>query len=335
MSRFVKTVATADGSGGGGGGGSTGISAAQACQFACKAVCDMFCTNMICPECRPYFNTLPVTTVNDYVVICHCDCWTNCYGQALSWCLDTNKYRGYKFCYRGIRIKGCCWWYGKMGAAAKNVDCFCCCTNSYRYAKDRWCSWPLSQCCSSCWDYYNYGYVEFGCGQCCQSQCDGQFNMGWELFPKWQKAQQNSDRVRGQVGYCIWFPKGNRDSLQCAGGHEVTIGTISHCHANMTWSCNEAMKGSTCYLDRWCLCVNAGHGFSSAFCGTYQDCQNGKDSNAQPLPNGVTPSWTIWGIPCCYPVNIGTFSGGTGLTCMCNGNLPNFEPGPDWVQPTE
>ena len=40
MSRYVKTVAAADGSGGGG--SDVGLTAAQACQYACKAVCDMF-----------------------------------------------------------------------------------------------------------------------------------------------------------------------------------------------------------------------------------------------------------------------------------------------------
>ena len=44
--------------------------------------------------------------------------------------------------------------------------------------------------------------------------------------------------------------------------------------------------------------------------------------------------WTIWGIPCCYPMNIGTIFMGTG----CTGNaasFPTIEPNPDWVQPTE
>ena len=331
MSRYVKTVAAADGSGGGSAGDS-GISAAQACQYACKAICDMFCTNLICPECRPYYNTLPVPTVNDYVVVCHCDCWTNSFGQGMVFCLDTNKYRGFKWCYRGVRLKGCCWWYGNMGMAAKGVDCFCCCTNSYRYAKDQWCSWPLSMCCSYCWNYYNHSAISIGCQQCCTSQCDGNFNFGWEIYPQWQHALQNYNRVQGQVGYCIWMPKGNRDMLQCAGGHEVTIGTNSHCHWAITWSCNEACKGTTCYLDRWCVCVNS-PGFESAFCGIWEcNCMNGKDSNANWLPFGVTPSWTMWGIPCCYPMNIGSYSGGTGLTCC--GNLPSFSPNEDWVQPT-
>lgn len=330
MSRYVKTVAAADGSGGGSAGDS-GISAAQACQYACKAICDMFCTNLICPECRPYYNTLPVTTVNDYVVVCHCDCWTNSFGQGMVFCLDTNKYRGFRWCFRGVRIKGCCWWYGNMGMAAKGVDCFCCCTNSYRYAKDQWCSWPLSMCCSYCWNYYNHSAIAIGCQQCCTSQCDGNFNFGWEIYPQWQHALQNYSRVYGQVGYCVWMPKGNRDMLQCAGGHEVTIGTNSHCHWAITWSCNEACKGTTCYLDRWCVCVNS-PGFESAIVGTYPDHWNGKDSESNKLPAGVTPSWTMWGIPCCYPMNIGSYSGGTGLTCC--GNLPSFSPNEDWVQPT-
>ena len=130
MSRYVKTVAAADGSGGGG--SDAGLTAQQACQYACKAVCDMFCTNLICPECRPYYNTLPTTTVNDWVVICHCACWTNCYGQNLVWCLDTSKYSGFKWCYCGVNIRGCCPWYATMGMAAKGVDCFCCCSYSYK-----------------------------------------------------------------------------------------------------------------------------------------------------------------------------------------------------------
>ena len=329
MSRYVKTVAAADGSGGGSA-GQAGLSAAQACQYACKAVCDMFCTNLICPECRPYYNTLPTATVNDYVVLCHCDCWTNNYGNGMVWCLDTNKYRGFKWCYRGIRIKGCCWWYGTMGMAAKGVDCFCCCTKSYRVACK--CHWPLTACCSACWQFYDQSRIEIGCQQCCTSQCDGNFNFGWEIFPQWQHSQQNGSRVRGQVGYCIWMPRGNRDTLQCAGGYEVYIGTNSYCHSNMTWSCNEACKGTTCYLDRWCICVNS-PGFESAMCGTYPDHWNGKDTELNALPAGVTPSWTMWGIPCCYPMNIGSYSGGTGLTCC--GALPSFSPNDDWIQPTE
>ncbi len=221
MSRFVKTVATADG-GGGGGSSDAGMTAAQACQYACKAICDMFCTNMKCPECRPYYNTLPVPTVNDYVVVCHCDCWTNCYGQGMVFCLDTNKYRGFKWCYRGVRVKGCCWWYGKMGMAAKGVDCFCCCNNSYRMSCK--CHFPLTQCCNACWQFWDQGYIEIGCMQCCQSQCDGNFNFGWEIFPVWQKSQQNTTRVRSQVGFCVWMPRGNRDPMQCAGGYEIYMG---------------------------------------------------------------------------------------------------------------
>ena len=327
MSRYVKTVVAADGSGGGG--SDAGMTAAQACQYACKAVCDMFCTNLICPECRPYYNTLPTATVNDWVVVCHCDCWNNSYGQGTVWCLDTNKYRGFKWCYRGVRIKGCCWWYGVMGIAAKNVDCFCCCSNSYRIACK--CQWPPSQCCSSCWQFWDSGQIQFGCQQCCSSQCDANFNFGWELFPVWQKALPQEDRVCGQVGFCIWMPKGNRDPLQCAGGYDVYIGNNSYCHKTITWSCNEAAKGSTCYLDRVCICVNS-PGFESALCGTYPDGYNGKGTDGTPLPNGVTPSWTMWGIPCCYPMNIGSYSGGTGLTCC--GSAPSFSPNDDWVQPT-
>lgn len=216
-----------------------------------------------------------------------------------------------------------------MGMAAKGVDCFCCCTNSYRIACK--CHFPLTQCCSACWAFYDQNRIEIGCQQCCSSQCDGLFNFGWAIFPQWQQALPQSCRVCSQVGFCIWMPKGNRDKTQCAGGDEVFVGTNTYCHQFITWSCNEACKGSTCYLDRWCICVNA-PGFQSALLGTYPDCQNGKDTEANPLPVGVTPSWTMWGIPCCYPMNIGSYSGGTGLTCC--GNLPSFSPNDDWVQPT-
>ena len=332
MSRFVKTVATADGSGGGGG-SDAGLTAAQACKYACKAVCDMFCTNLICPECRPYFNTLPTPTVNDWVVVCHCDCWTNCYGQHVVWCLDTSKYKGFKWCYRGVRIKGCCWWYGHMGMAAKNVDCFCCCTNSYRISCKN--QYPMDNCCNACWQYYNQGFIEIGCQQCCSSTCDGLFNFGWSVFPVWQKAQQNLDRVQGQVGFCVWMPKGNRDMLQCAGGYEVFIGNNSYCHHQIVWNSNEACLGTTCYLDRWCLCTNGGHAFSSALSSqnTYhQNGFNGNDTDGNQLPAGVTPSWTMWAIPCCYPMNIGSYSGGTGLNC--EPSFPSFEKNADWVQPS-
>ena len=331
MSRFVKTVAAADGSGGGGG-SDAGLTAAQACQYACKAVCDMFCTNLICPECRPYYNTLPTPTVDDWVVVCHCDCWTNCYGQNVVWCLDTNKYKGFKWCYRGVRIKGCCWWYGQMGMAAKGVDCFCCCTNTYRNACK--CHFPLTQCCSACWSFYEQCMIEIGCQQCCSSQCDGLFNFGWAVFPQWQKALSNQSRVYGQVGYCIWMPKGNRDSVQCAGGSEVYMGTNSHCISKIVWNEAQACKGTTCYLDRWCLCVNGGHAFSSAISnGCWeQNTHNGTDCDGNQLPSGVTPSWTMWAIPCCYPMNIGSYSGGTGLTCYSS--FPNFDENPDWVQPS-
>jgi hypothetical protein len=331
MSRYVKTVVAADGSGGGG--SDVGLTAAQACQYACKAVCDMFCTNLICPECRPYYNTLPTPTVNEWVVICHCACWTNCYGQNLVWCLDTNKYSGFKWCYCGVNIRGCCGWYATMGMAAKGVDCFCCCNNAYTQSCNRF-GTPPCMCCNACWQYWNACAIQELCQRCCQSQCDGNFNFGWAIFPMWQSSQSNQERVCGQIGYCIWMPYGNYDKMQWRGGCEVYIGTNGHCQMYMTWSCNEACYGTTNYLDRWCLCFHHGYGFKSLACGivSTNNCWNGKTDDGLNLCKGVTPSWTMWGIPCCYPMNIGSFSGGTGLTC--HGSFPTWDKNVDWVEST-
>ena len=335
MSRYVKTVAAADGSGGGGSAGQAGLSAAQACQYACKAVCDMFCTNFKTPACRPYYNFLPTTTVNDWVVICHCDCWTSCYGCKVTWCLDTAKYRAFKWCFKGIRIRGCCYFYGAMGMAAKGVECYCCCNNAWLNSCNFYGS-PPCMCCNACWQCWNACHIGLFCQHCCQAQCDGVFNMGWCIFPVGQSREQNQYRTCNQIGYRIWLPD-NYDKDTYRGRCEVFAGTSGYCHRYITWSPEEACKSSTCYLDRWCLNVewNNNYGFESASCGNYPfDCHAGTDVGGQPLPKGVTPMWTIWGIPCCYPMNIGTISMGTG--CIGNAaSFPTIEPNVDWVQPTE
>ena len=53
MSRYVKTVATADGSGGGGGGAAAGISLAQACTAACCVIAGYAGTAFACGSFAP------------------------------------------------------------------------------------------------------------------------------------------------------------------------------------------------------------------------------------------------------------------------------------------
>ena len=303
MARYVTTK-SATGAATGGSGGASGPTAAEVCQYACKAVCDLFCTNLITPSCRPTLNYLP-TTDNCYTVICHCNCWTNCFENGcFKIDLDTNKYRGFRICFTGQRIKACCYNYFCAGIVSSN-GCMCCCQQNY------WLicacnNWPMGSCCFCYWCRCRTCGCTIGADQkwCyyCQSGLDG---LGWFDF-KLESAATNRPYCNCEadwmwdlcwMGHSYWqsdFP------AQC----NRMMG-IPYCNKSTGWSKNQKADN---YIKSICFFTNHFWG-SSLHSGSYGSTACGDVNAPHPIPN-----WTIWGWPCCLPVNVGLWSGSTAPT---------------------
>ncbi len=300
MARYVSTKSATGAVSGGG--GASGPTPAEVCQYACKAVCDLFCTNLITPACRPTLNYLP-TTDNCYTVICHCNCWTNCFENGcFKIDLDTNKYRGFRICFAGQRIKACCYIYMCAGIVSSN-GCMCCCQQTYRYfcACNRW---PMGHCCFcqnfNCWTCgCTIGADQKWC-YCCVSGMDGVgfFDFKLEAAPINRPYCNCEGPWMFDVCFANISQQWNYDfPAQCS-----RLFGAPNCNRSTAWSRNQKANDyikSICFFSNCFLSSTLqGGNYSQTACG---------DVNApHPIPN-----WTIWGWPCCFPVNVGVWSGST------------------------
>ena len=95
MARYVSTKSASGGSAGGG----TGLTAAD--------VCNTICT--LATQAPTAGTTRIMPGFNEWVTICNCPDWNDCYGCTVEWKFDTSLYRAFKWCYRGIRMCACCY----------------------------------------------------------------------------------------------------------------------------------------------------------------------------------------------------------------------------------
>ena len=172
MGRFIKTVSATGASSG----GDTGLTAAD--------VCNTICT--LATQAPTAGTTRIMPGFNEWIVICNCPDWNDCYGCNIEWTIDTSLYRAFKWCYRGIRMCACCYMYmcfGMKGSAGHN--CYCSCSNSY--CVGCMCGWPV---------YSNCGIPNQGqccmmftgvCLYCCNTQYDSITHMEFGIAaPGWK-----------------------------------------------------------------------------------------------------------------------------------------------------
>ncbi len=297
MARYVSTKTASGGTVGGG--GASGPTAAEVCQYACKAVCDLFCTNFRTPECRPTLNYLP-TAQNCFVVICHCNCWTNCFcNGCFKLDLDTNKYRAFRICFSGLRLCGCVQNTFYTGVVSSN-GCFCCCNQTYRYLYA--CNkWPMAcNCCCYLQNYWCCGCV-VNWWYRCQTGCDGIgfFDYTLEAAPTDRPYCNCASNWMFSVCW-IQQPPGcwvYHFPAQCS-----RIMAAGYCNQSTSWSKNQKTNNYICAI---CFCGSNGF-MPTLVGGNYGYTCDGDVDLPHPISN-----WTVWGWPCCFPVNVGVFSGTT------------------------
>jgi len=307
MARYVTTK-SATGAATGGGGGASGPTAAEVCQYACKAVCDLFCTNFITPACRPTLNYMPVPD-RDWNVICHCNCWTNCFGCTFRIDLDTTKYKAFRICFAGQKIRACCYYYMCAAIMQKTAaaPCWCCCAASYRYL--RVCNRePVPRCCccsyfGQCRCGYSIGYNEGWCW-CCRSGCDGNAFWDFKLCAAPMRPVSNNMGSPWMYDLC-WVGQKQDEWYSDFLGQCMRIYGVGGCAMTAAWSPCQNFQD---YINGICFMANLPIE-STLSSGNY--CQHQANPCNQPYP---LPNWTIWGQPCCFPVNVGLWSGTTAPT---------------------
>tara|TARA_B100001250_G_scaffold400879_1_gene411991 strand:- start:1327 stop:2313 length:987 start_codon:yes stop_codon:yes gene_type:complete len=294
MSRYVKTVAAADGSGGGGGGGgggSTGISLTQACTAACCVIAGYAGTAF---NCGSQLRT-------PWQLVYACNCWNCSYGsQWIEMILPTTKYCAF-----------CIVWNGIMAACyACGVSCWAFGTQNYFQGK----------CCGYCQfgkqaAYYR-GWSPIGspyssnCYTClntnCNNECHGGF-FGWHMcihraqgYGDYLCSTGNTTWNSNMFDFCI-----NQTSM-CAA--EMTPGSgcctnwgriNDYCYracggSGMCWSSGINVDGST--ITEACECCGSGNQFSR-FRWRHNNGVIPFMCNAQGNDAGANPSWYIFGLP--------------------------------------
>ena len=291
MARFIKTV-TASGESIGGGAGVT-------LDQVCTAVCTVISANAqnketavaggvytaATPDIIPGYNGC-------WKMICNCPQWTDCYGCCLIWNIDTERYRGFRIQYRGIRSCACCYMYFCPGFGTET--CFCCCDEAYRGMCT--CGWPQRSCVQ--WNTYNKCYmITSACIYCCSRPVD----IGWGFdFCIWMPAWKDPGRTQSGNIFYKWVYKKNiagEANSYCYPGCDVHWG-MAFC-PNMGWSVNQV--GYTGFLSRMCLKVHDVPFQPTTVGGNYCSTTGGNMLAGQPC-------WSIYGIPCHRP-HFGTVDG--------------------------
>tara|TARA_Y100000994_G_scaffold216500_1_gene193397 strand:- start:3674 stop:4543 length:870 start_codon:yes stop_codon:yes gene_type:complete len=275
MTRYIKTVSSTGASSG----GSAGLTAAD--------VCNTICT--LATQAPTDGTTRIMPGFNEWVVICNCPDWNDCYGCTVEWHIDTSLYRAFKWCYRGIRMCACCYMYmcfGMKGSAGHN--CYCYCTNSYCHGC--MCGWPVHACCG----IQNQGEccMMFSgvCMYCCNGQYDSIFGLEFGVAaPGWKACMCRSHTINYWLNYNK-FPVLGYCQLWNGSGCDRQVGHTGQCMCLM-WS---KEQNTSQYLDTVCMKLYDGPFQSACVAGTYASEGSGQ--------GGVTatgrPCWTFYGIPC-------------------------------------
>ena len=295
MARYVSTKSASGGTIGGG--GASGPTAAEVCQYACKAVCDLFCTNLKTTACRPLLNYLP-TTQNCYTLICHCNCWTTCFcNGCFKIDIDTNKYRGFRICFAGFRLCGCNTNTMYAGVVSSN-GCMCCCTQTYSWMHS--CNkWPQGCNCfcylGNCWCC---GPQPYWC-YTCMSGIDGTGFFDFTLEANSYNRPYCNCSPDWGFDVC-WISSNEGNFARNFPGQCSRVKGAPYCNKSTMWSRNQKANDYVCAI---CFCAN--QTLMSTICaGCYAQTCVGDVNLPHPIPN-----WSIWGWPCCFPVNVGVWSG--------------------------
>ena len=295
MSRYVKTVATADG-GGGGGGGAAGISLAQACTAACCVIAGYAGTAFACGSLlRTRWQTIYA-----------CNCWDCGYGsQWIEMILPTTKYCAFCIIWNGIKTACCttgqtCWAFGTQNYFMGRC-------NSYPYFYGR----KTAACAVG-----GSGWCGPGCAQCmvclttaCNNECHGGF-FGWEMC---------ISRSQGYGDYLCWNGNHTWNSTMleycitqtnmCAGEHPPGYGCCvvwgrlnDYCMrtcggSGLCWSPGVNIDGTT--TTDSCECCASGSQFSR-FRWRHNQGVAPMQTQAAGCDPGSVPSWYVFGIPWCH-----------------------------------
>ena len=281
MARIIKTVsATGESSGGG---GASGISNSDVCNLICSGIVGTASTNML-PKCQ-----------GQWQLICQCNQWNSSYTAPLSFDLDTANYRAFRWCWKGMIQKACC--YHRFCAYFVNAGGTCTSSAGYRwFAMQNDKKWPVGSCC--CWTYCQ-GDCICWCWYCCGSACSMPQSMTLTIGNATQKVNcmgNPNDTNAGQI--CFDFCTGGKysacDYAYCVIGQNRIQG-FAWCHP-VTWNAdvanaNYALKSFKIQVDQDWAPTNEG---SFSWQGMQGSC-----------PLGY-PCWSMYGIPCVGPTITGS-----------------------------
>ena len=280
MARYVSTKTASGGSAGGG----SGVSLSEVCTAVCCVIGNNAQNTTTGIQVSPTTNQL-IPGYSCWQMICNCQCWDDCYGCNVVWCVDTAKYRAFRLAYTGLRHCACCYMYFCIGLGDDN--CFCQCSQAYRGVCV--CMWPEKSCC--CWTAYNCCQIVMEpCIYCCNSQWDNIWSFVYTVCAPQYKGCTSGNQGMGIhydwcysrkfVRYCDCYNRTGWDRSKGA----------THCHC-LFWSCKQ---NSSKYLTRLCM-KSSETPFQSALAGGNYPGNEGGDHSAG------TPCWTIWAIPCHIP----------------------------------
>ena len=277
MARFVTTKTAS--------GGSTGGSAGVSLQQVCTAVCCVIRDGIVGTAAT---NTLPKFGNPDgWELICNCNQWDNCWGTCILWEVDTERYRAFRWCIRGITFCGCCHHYfctylvNSAGNCQTNVG--------YRYWDMRANKpWPIGSCC--CWEAYS-GDCICWCWYCCGTNCSMPQAITIEVGQSVSKSNCMSGQ-NGQYGVCFDICYGHRwaacDYSCCWGGSNRIKGGV-WCHP-LVWAKSQHADR---YFKHLKIITNYGWIPTHKASVSWQ-CWFGDQ------PQGY-PCWSLYGIPCDRP----------------------------------
>jgi len=276
MTRIVKTV-TADG---GSGGGGAGLQASDVCKIISDSIIGTGGTTLL-PKCQ-----------GQWELICNCDIWTDCYASPVTFDLDTNNYRAFKWCFQGMSQCGCKYHYfcamfhPSSGASP---------TGSHYY---KWMdmqgdkNWPGGSCC--CWQN-NSGDCICWCWYCCNSTCWLPQSLSIEIGNSSHGSQTNSPANANNGRTCYDICYGARfaacDYANCNVGVNRVQGVLWNWPG--VWS---EKQNSGCYITKFQ--ITASQGFIPSTSGGTWSAAAGN------LALG-TPCWSMYGIPCTRPTFVG------------------------------
>ena len=282
MARFVATKTASGGSSGGG----AGVTLQQVCSAVCCVINDSIVGTALT-------NTLPKCGNPDgWELICNCNQWDSTWGTCILWEVDTERYRAFRWCIRGITHCGCC--HQKFCMYLVNSSGNCQTNVGYRwYESGDSKPWPIGSCC--CWQAQS-GDCVCWCWCCCGSACAVPQAVTIEIGQSVSKANCMSGN-NGQNGVCFDICYGLEqpwcDQSCCHYGSNRIKGA-AWCHP-LVWS---KVQHNDRYFKYLKIINNYGwiptHKASVGWQCWFTD-----------KPQGY-PCWSLYGIPCDRPTITGS-----------------------------